>query len=91
MDRLLIRAWANRLDRELELLDDALGESVERHVERKYIGPTNWMGSVSDTDRQNEANWQSGAGAPICLDGLYDLLAELERADKELGEGLTSD
>lgn len=83
---LLIRSWANRLERELALLDDAMPGKVERTQTSEYVGPTHFLLTPTEEEKANPANWRMRFGRATCLLGLQQLMDELRQAESDLAE-----
>ena len=73
---ILVTAWANRLEREITLLDLSLPDDLERNKKPVYTGN---MPEFAPLDR-NPAHWDMAPGDYVILDGLHDLLSELREA-----------
>ncbi len=81
---ILIRAWANRLEMEIDALRVQMPESMERVQVTEYIGSSMLPG----LDR-NPESWRDVDGDDfVALAGLRNLLAELRRADEQLSTGI---
>ena len=89
---ILVRSWANRLERELDILTDGLRDGCERHPsERQYIGPSALLLGPTEAQKADPENWQEVPGDVILLDGLTQLVAELRQAVSDLlGDQLTT-
>ena len=77
VSRLLIHI-RERLLQEVEHLEGALPEDIERHQQKVYIGrtPTNLLQMVAE--RTKPENWQQQpTGDPVVLDGLKELIDEI--------------
>jgi hypothetical protein len=86
---ILVRAWANRLLREIGDLEEKLPETMERYdPQRLYVGPRNALGQpVSNQAADNPANWRVVLGDFVALDGLRVFLEELRQAERDLLSG----
>ena len=67
-----------QLMQEIEHIKEDLPENVQRHTERVYIGttPRNLLQMMAE--RTKHENWEDRpTGDPVCLDGLKDLVDEI--------------
>ncbi len=87
LTKLVVRGWAARLERELELLEVTLPADLPRgEPEREYVGPRALFGGPLNTEaRENPANWRETPGQLECLGGLAALAVELRLAEDDLG------
>lgn len=77
---LLVRAWAERLERALESADKMLPDSVERIKEHVYVGPAfEWK--IFD---KNPDHWEEHLTKAIALLPIYAFLDELREAENIL-------
>jgi hypothetical protein len=88
LTKLVVGAWANRLEREIELLKASLPAEMPRHeTTREYVGPRGLLGGPrTKEDQENPENWREETGESVCLDGLRDLLEEMLEAEDSLAE-----
>lgn len=77
---LLVRAWAERLERALESADRMLPDSVDRAIDKVYTGDA---GAFYLFDR-NPDHWEEQPTKAIALLPLYAFLDELREAEKIL-------
>ena len=75
---LLVRAWADRLDTELDLLRQRLPESLERYETEVYTGGA--TGTLRWFDR-NPDHWRKEKGDFVVLEGLQSFLEDLYQAE----------
>ncbi len=80
---ILIRAWRNRLSREVDLLGDLLPDDFPREIERVYVGATT-LGGMIETERDDPTKWKDHPGEYTALLGLYELVNELTQAADSL-------
>lgn len=76
---ILIRAWANRLEREIELINDELPDEMERIPNQVYIGKN----PISFWDKDPK-NWKEEPGDFVITLGISGLLIELRDAEETL-------
>ncbi len=83
---ILIRAWRNRLEREIDILDGLLPADMPRETTRVYVGETILAGMIQ-TERNDPEKWQEQPGDFLALLGLRELTEELgDAADVLLRE-----
>ena len=80
----LLNGYAERLRTAIQEADDALGDSVEREVEWKYIGEVSLFGCVPlfSNPANSPKDWEAGEGPALALDPLLELAEDME-ADVE--------
>lgn len=80
---ILVTAWANRLEREIEAVRAQLPGDLPRLQERVFVGNV-----VDYTIGQNDpSNWENRDGDFAILDGLNRLHQELTAAAESLNSG----
>lgn len=69
----LLTSWANRLEREIDLLSLSLPEDMERGKKPVYIGKIPELYAID----HNPEHWTYEPGDFIAMFGLQDFLSEL--------------
>lgn len=79
---ILLRAYLSRLDDEIQILDHALGDGVERHTRLTYIGPER---TLEDNFRPiPEEHFTDMPTEAVLLDRLRNLADEMQHAIDDL-------